>query len=521
MTVLSTAAPGCELHGERAVGFSGTLRPGQSAEVLVEFSCGCRTQTAAPVSVGPFQTAGDITCSGWEPATGMVRRGPLSPVPVYYATRSESAGDAVVFSTRLDDLLDRSTGAPPVLDTAAAALLAGGDVPPPLTVYQGVSRLALGTGVSVAGRRQRLHHEAFDPAALEPTKRKAGRQTPVVAEMLAEALTDTPSGPVGTSGGVASAVLGHLATRPAVHAHIGLPVLGLRRKRLDPGVDVVDGTGAWWQICEDAAVPYPEELDVWDTAVAVGSSTTPVSGFGLALLFTGMPGNPQRWRSGWRLLGAAEPPPELHDNPWWRAWRRPAPAANGDQRGSEPMTSPQHAWLTQQALAAGATASTARISSHLVADQDPVVSTVLQRVLQVLDDPSECWGSSAGTSTLLAAHPAVVGAAIAAARSPQRERGHAQIFPTVLGDLLPATWRPADPPTPARMQLLAAAYIQHRLGSAKQRADLLNWLEGTSWVERAPLEEVLADHRETLRAGVPLLRLYATLARFPQAFEEA
>jgi len=502
----------CEVHAGAVVGFSGILRTGHPAEVLVEFSCGCRARTTGPVEVGPFRSSNRGTVSGWDPTSGLVRRGALSMVPVYYTTRSTPAGAAVSFSTRLGDLVDAQT---PVLDTAVAALLAGGDVPAPLTVYQDVFRLPPGTGVGIAGGRQRLHHETFDYTGLEVSRRRDRRASALLAEALAEALDDIPHHPiVGVSGGAGSTVVGRVGNRPMVHVHVDLPVLAARRERLDSTVEVIDGTPWWRRICGDALPPYLEELDPWLVTLTATNAGTPVSALGLAHLFATVPGRRQWWRSGWRLLSVAEPPPQLYGKPWWSAWWRPtAQSTNPESADAEPSA---HPWLTPQALSTGATASNARIPSHLVAGHDPIVAAIAQRTLDLLDRVEDCRGVRTSVPVLIATHPAVVGAALVVARRNGRRKADQRGLPAALGGLLPEPWRPADPPPLPRLRLLAAAFVQEQLGSEQRRVDLLEKVEDTAWIDAAHLKEVLADPRERLRSAVSLLRLCATVARFPQ-----
>lgn len=514
---------GCARHGV-ACGFSGVLT-GERTELRVRFACGCTVEVGHRAEVSAFTERHDLAITWCDPAAGVVGRGGLSQVPLFYR---HVPAVGVRFSTTLADLI--TPGCRPHAGVVAA-LLGGQGIPVPLTPYRGLLRLAAGTVLSATAEGQaRIGFTQVDWAGLRPSGRS--RLTGVVGQGLAAAVGESGAGLVALSGGPASAALYRVAAagqvRP-VHVHVGVPILERRRVLVDE-VEVLDGTHRWEAARDAACPPLPHQCDPWPqvgvlTGASAGMSGRVVSGYGLMRLFTRPATRLSWWRRGWRSLSAELPEEHLLGQAGWRAFHPPAPDGHThDDRDG---------WLGESLSAIKSSALGGNSGSHLLGGTNggpEALRQVVGRVVDLVDglgmaDPAAGQPGGGTVAVVYAAlHPAVVGAAVEVALTegdlPRWRAGRAILAPGLTDLAGDAALAPEDVPTSARERLFAADLVGHRLAGASARTQLLAELADSSWVAVDRLKAGLAEPGHRLAHSLVLHRLIALAARYPAALLE-
>lgn len=530
------------LSGGTTVGFAGMATP---AQMTVETFCSCggrhvMSPGSEPVAVGRFASAGRLTQTWADPATGTLGRGALSQTRLFYSvTDGPGQVDRVVrFATDLSDLAGTRPGSWPAV---VAATLAGHALPMPLTPYENVFQLACGTTLSTSGGRERLSLQELDLAELvDHTRRVVGRPSDpreVLRRALWHAVTDVldtagTGGMVGDGGGLGAAALASMgsARLRRLHVHVDVPVLDRRLRRLHTDTVVVDGTAHWLRTCDGPEFGFPHENDPWppapDLLRETGLENVPLlSGSGLVRLLAGARPKSGRLRTGWLQLTTASPFPALFGAPGWRAWRPPrADEPEPPHDHEQPDASLPGGWISSAVVAAGVAVSSARTTSHLIpVDDDPAAVVPGAEAVQAGVDVLERFLPPARDEprpapVLICAHPVVLGAAVLLTwhgRLRERRRdGYIQAAP-LLHDLGPRGWRPSDVTPGERAKVLAAAFVTRRLATPEQRAELLAQVEGSPWIVADRLKDVLSDPGRILFEAQALQRLYVIAARHP------
>ena len=512
--------PGRCAHGGVPVGFSGRL--GGEGRGRVWLSCGCVAEARDRVEVSPFSRRYAEALSWCDPAAGVVGRGALSQVPVFYR---HVPGEGVAFSTWLGDLVGPQT---PTHPGVVAALVVGRPIPAPLTPYREIWRLGAGSVLSAHEDKPRLWLREFDWTTLVPAGRASASSLLRVA--LEAAVTESAPAVITLSGGSASAALLRVAASsetPGVHVAVEIPVLGDRGKTLAGRAEVVDGTGVWEAAREARCPPLPQHCDPWpQVSLEAAAGRRVVSGAGLSALFAGKAPVLSWWQRSWRALAVELAEEDLLGASWRLALRRRPPRAH-DRASDDP-------WLDTERAKVATTAVGPTAGSHLLTGIERaagVVGSVAQRVMALVEsldlaDPGNADSNQDGPSQRAAPrvvhaalHPAVVGAALTG-RAETRWQGGRLIDASPVVDVAGQGFSVVDAPDEARQRLFAADLVTHRLASPSTRDELLARLEARpGLVAVGGLKAVLADQAQRLAHSLGLHRLLAVSARYPMTWE--
>jgi hypothetical protein len=517
-------------HRSTPAGFSGVLAtpepgtspPGTQAELTARLSCGCSEPVTSRLDLAPFTVAYPQTLTWCDPRAGIVARGPLAAIPVFY---TELPSGQARFSTRLADLIGAGTQPH---EGVVAAMLTGRAAPAPLTPYRGVFRLPAGAALSLAGGRARVSFADFDWKELIPP-RPSGTLVAAVGQAIETAIAESGADAVAASGGVASMALSATALRAGlatVHVDSGVPVLTQRRGLLPGHVEVADGTPAWFAALDAARPPSPEQCDPWPGCT--GRSRV-LSGHGLVEVLgqAGSPAGPRsRWARGWQRLSADLADPALLGRPWWHAWRSQVePGHHGhDDAGSR--------WLTDVVHKHTVTVLGGAVPSHLLpahGDAPPPLRAAISPVVALADaagmtryDRSGIGDYPGGTPpaalVIAALHPAVAGVALLLSGS-ERSRwvDGTRYDAQPLRELAGRDFVMADVPAVARDRMYAAAFVRHRLARRGATAALADQVRHSSWVDHLQFEEAIGNEAFRLRHSLALHRLIAAAAHYPGA----